>query len=173
MTFVDAGLLARAQHAVDEVLPDGVLVEVLEGMLVVHPPSSLGHAVLTDRVGRELERLAPPGSTVNWAGMGVHEHDRPDAEYQVPDVVVFRQPGPDAARLVGADVSAVVEVVSPANRRQHDYPAAVAHRAARYGIPWALVVDPDAQTLRWYHDGHEDPSGPGWATVLDCAALFR
>jgi Uma2 family endonuclease len=170
---VDAGLLARAQHAVDQVLPDGVFVEVLEGMLVVNPPPSYDHAVLTDRVGRELERLAPSGSTVNWAGVGVYEDDRPDAEYQVPDVVVFRSPRPGAARLVGADVDVVVEVVSPANRRQGDYPAAVAARAVRYRIRWVLVVDPDSRSLRWFRDGDPCTSSPDWAEALDAAVLFR
>ena len=173
MTFVDAGLLARAQHAVDEVLPDGVVVEILEGMLVVAPPPSLDHAVITDRVGRALERLVPAGSVVNWAGVGVYEHDSPDAEYQVADVVVFHSPAPGAARLVGADVDVVVEVVSPANRRHLDYPAAVAVRAARYRIAWTLIVDPDTQSLRWFHDGGAHPAGPAWAASLDAAALFR
>jgi hypothetical protein len=34
MTLVDTDLLARAQHAADKVLPKGIYVEVLEGMLV-------------------------------------------------------------------------------------------------------------------------------------------
>ena len=172
MTFVDAGLLARAQHAVDEVLPDGVVVEILEGMLVVSPPPSLEHAVLTDRVGRALERVAPAGSVVNWASIGVHERDSPGAEYQVPDVVVYRAPAAGAARLVGADVDVVVEVVSPANRRHPDYPGAVATRAARYRIAWALVVDPDARSLQWFQDGVAHSGGPAWATGLDAAAVF-
>ena len=157
----------------DEVLPDGVVVEILEGMLVVNPPPSLEHAVLTDRVGRALERLAPTSSAVNWAGIGVYEHDSPSAEYQVPDVVVYRAPGPGAARLVGADVDVVVEVVSPANRRHPNYPLAVATRATRYRIAWALVVDPDVRSLQWFHDGVARPGGPTWAAGLDPAALFR
>jgi Uma2 family endonuclease len=173
VTFVDAGLLALAQHAVDEVLPDGVVVEILEGMLVVNPPPSLEHAVLTDRVGRALERVAPVGSAVNWASIGVYEHNSPDAEYQVPDVVVYRAPAPGASRLVGADVDVVVEVVSPANRRHPDYPAAVATRAPRYRIVWALVVDPDARSLQWFRDGVAHPGGPVWASGLHAAEIFR
>lgn len=171
MTFVDAGLLARAQHAVDEVLPDGVFVEVLEGMLVVNPPPSFDHAILTDRVGRSLERLAPPELAVNWAGVGVYEHDSPDAEYQVPDVVIFHRPRTGATRLLGSGVEVVVDVVSPANRRHDDYPAAVAARAVRYRIPWTLIVDPESRSLRWYHNGAHHP-GPDWAAPFDTAALF-
>lgn len=172
MTFLDPGLLARAQHAVDEVLPDGVVVEVLEGMLIVNPPPSFDHAVVTDRVGRLLERLVPSDLRVNWAGIGVHEHGGPDAEYQVPDVVVYRTPPPGTTRLAGADVEAVAEVVSPANRRHLDYPAAVAARAARYGITWALIVDPDARSLRWFHAGVAHPTGPAWAAAFGAADLF-
>jgi Uma2 family endonuclease len=172
VTFVEAGLLARAQRAVDDVLPDGVTVEVLEGMLVVNPPPSLDHALLTDRIGHRLERLVSPGLQVNWAGMGVHEHDGPDAEYQVPDVVVFPSPAPGAVRLVGCDVEAVVEIVSPTNRRQADYATAVAARAVRYGIPWVLVVDPEPRSLRWFHDGEARPAGPDWAADLHAVDLF-
>jgi Uma2 family endonuclease len=102
----------------------------------------------------------PAGLAVNWAGTGVYEHDSPDAEYQVPDVVVFRPRAPGATRLVGADVDVVVEVVSPANRRHLDYASAVAARAARYGITWTLIVDPDVRSLRWFHDGAAHPAGP-------------
>lgn len=172
MTFVDAGLLARAQHAVDEVLPEGVFVEVLGGMLVVNPPPSFAHAVLTDRVGRELERLAPPGLRVNWAGVGVYAHGSADAEHQVPDIVIFRSLRTGVDRLLGTDVEAVVEVVSPANRRHGDYPDAVAARAVRFRVPWALVVDPDTRSLRWYHEGEHHPP-PDWATALDATDLFR
>ena len=52
VTFVHADLLARAQHAVEDLLPEGVYVEVLEGMLVVNPPPSFRHAELTERLGQ-------------------------------------------------------------------------------------------------------------------------
>jgi Uma2 family endonuclease len=172
VTVVDTQLLARAQHAVDEVLPEGITVEVLEGMLVVNPPPSFNHGVVTGRVGRELERLAPSGLTVEWGVMGVWEHDSSEAEYQIPDVVVYRTPEPGAARLAGGDVEAVVEVVSPANRRLPDYEGAVADRAERYRIPWVLIIDPDKSTLQWYSDGKPHPTGPDWAAGLDSATLF-
>jgi Uma2 family endonuclease len=170
VTYVDADLLARAQHAVEDLLPKGVYVEVLEGMLVVSPPPSADHGMLIDRLGEQLKALAP-GFTVNWASIGVYDQDSPDAEYQVPDIVVFRGPLPRGARLVGAKVELVVEVVSPANRRQRDYSGAIAARAERYGIPWALIVDPDARALHWYHQGQVSAAGPDWA-VLDAGTLF-
>ena len=88
----DVDLLARAQHAVDEVLPDGVQVEVLDGLLVVNPPPSLSHAELTVRLAALLTALAPGELRVNPAGIGVYEHDDAGAEYQIPDVVVYRPP---------------------------------------------------------------------------------
>ena len=172
MTVVDTDLLARAQHAADKVLPKGVHVEVLGGMLVVNPPPSFSHADVTDRVGDELKRLAPPGLRVTTTVMGVFEHDSPEAEYQIPDVVVFRRPAPGTARLLGTDVEVVVEVVFPANRRLPDYDGAVAERAERYRIPWVLIVDPEARTLQWYGDGRPHPTGPDWAAGLDGATLF-
>jgi Uma2 family endonuclease len=72
---------------------------------------------------------------------------------------------------VGRDVELVVEVVSPANRRQNDHFGAVAARAERNGMPWVLVVDPDERALRWFHRGAVSSTGPDWAT-LDAAAVF-
>lgn len=172
VTFVEAELLARAQHAVDEVLPDGVFVEVFDGVLAVNPPPSFEHALITDRLGRQLDRSAPAGLVVNWAGVGVYERDDPHAEYQVPDVVVFRAPGPRSGRLTGDDVDVVVEVVSPANRHQHDYPAAVAARATRFRIPWALVIDPDTRTAVWWRAGSRHRTGPNWAADLDLESIL-
>jgi Uma2 family endonuclease len=172
VTFVDADLLARAQHAVEDLLPKGTYVEVLEGMLVVNPPLSFSHAVVTDRLTSELKRLVPAGLGVNGSVVGVYEHDSPDAEYQVPDIVVFRDRPAGTERLTGGDVEAVVEVVSPTNRRQADYPGAVAARAARYRIPWTLIVDPDKRTLQWFHHGGERATGPAWSEGLTAEAVF-
>jgi Uma2 family endonuclease len=171
VTYVDADLLARAQHAVEDLLPKDVYVEVLEGMLVVNPPPSFAPAKLTERLGDALKGVVPRGLMVNRSVMGVYQHDSPDAEHQVPDIVVYRAPRPGTARLVGSDVELVVEVVSPANRRQNDYPGAVAARAERYGIPWVLVVDPDERALRWFHRRAASSTGPDWAT-LDADAVF-
>lgn len=172
MTAVGTDFLALAQHAADKVLPKGVHVEVLEGMLVVNPPPSFNHSVATGRVGRALERLVPSDLTVEWVTIGVFEQDRSDAEYQIPDVVVFRRPAPGAARLTADDVEVVVEVVSLSNRRLSDYDGAVAERAERYRIPWVLIVDPDERTLQWFGDGKAHDTGPEWATDLDATTLF-
>jgi Uma2 family endonuclease len=158
MTFVsvvDVGLMAHLQHAADELLPEGLRVEVLDGMLVVNPPPFLPHARLTELLGALLRERLPEGLIVTVVGAGVYESGDPRAEYQQPDVTVYRDPGPDALRLTGADIELIGEVVSPANRRHRDYEGAVAERAVRYGIPWVLIADPETRTVRWWHDGAE------------------
>jgi len=89
MTLVDGDPLVGAQHVAAELVADGIRVEVLNGMVVVNPPASYGHGVLTDRIGELLKARVPSDLAVNWAGMGVHECDDPGATYQVPDIVVF------------------------------------------------------------------------------------
>jgi hypothetical protein len=163
VSVVDIGLLAKLQHTADELVPDGVRVEVLDGLLVMNPPASLPHTVLTDRLGAQLAERAPAELTVTVAGAGIYERDDPQAEYQQPDITVYRRPSdPRAVRLVARDVELIGEVVSPANRRHQHYEAAVVERAARYGIPWVVIADPDAATLRWWHDGTEQATGPAW-----------
>ena len=171
MSVVDSELLARAQHAVDELVPEGVRVEILDGLLVVNPPASLAHGELTSRVAALLEAAAPGDLAVNATGIGVYRSDDARAEYQVPDVVVYRRPT-DAARLIGPDVELVAEVVSPANRRQSDYEAAVVTRATDYGISWVLIVDADTRLARWWHDGTETATGPNWAAHVDTDAIW-
>ena len=173
MAVVDVDLLARAQHAVDGVLPQGVRVEVLDGLLVVNPPPSLSHGEVTLRLATILAASAGDDVRVNPTGIGVYEHDDAGAEYQIPDVTVYRSPGQRAGdRLIGADVELVAEVVSPANRRTVDYESAVVRRAVRYGIAWVLIVDPAQATVRWWHRGVEQAHGPAWAAGVDVAALF-
>lgn len=163
--MTDVQLLVRAQHAIGELTPDRTRVEVLDGMLVVNPPPSVELGRTVARVYQQLLAQAPAGLEVDAFGTGVYETDDPDAEYQQPDVTVHRA-GPDAARIVGTDVEAVVEVVSPANRRHRDYEAAIIARAARYGIPWVLIIDPTTQTARWWHHGNESSAGPDWTLPI-------
>src|SRR5262245_52005595 len=111
MSVLDAGLLARAQHAVDELVPEGIRVEVLDGLLVVNPPASLSHGELTARLAALLVARAPAGLAVNATGVGVYRDTAPLAEYQVPDVAVYTRP-PEAERLLGSDVELVAEVIS-------------------------------------------------------------
>jgi Uma2 family endonuclease len=172
MSLVDADLLARAQHAVDELVPEGVRVEVLDGLLVVSPPPSLMHAELTARVASLFADRAPAGLTVNATGVGVYRDAGGLAEYQVPDVTVYRRPA-GSERLLGSDVELVAEVVSPANRRQASYEDAVVARATAYGIPWVLIIDPDVRTIRWWHEGAERSGGPPWAADIDRATVWQ
>ena len=52
MSLVATEVLARAQHPVDEFVPEGVRVEILDGLLVLNPPASLAHGELTGRLAR-------------------------------------------------------------------------------------------------------------------------
>ena len=171
MSLVDSELLARAQHAVDELVPEGVRVEILDGLLVVNPPASLAHGELTNHIAALLNVVAPSDLTVNATGIGVYRNDDPRSDYQVPDVVAYRRPT-DALRLVGRDVNLVAEIVSPPNRRQADYETAVVTRATDYAISWVLIVDPESRTARWCHNGTETPDGPEWAASVDTGAIW-
>lgn len=171
MSLGDSALLARAQHAVDELVPEGIRVEVLDGLLIIDPPASLAHGELTSRIAALLDAAAPGDLAVNATGIGVYRSDDARSEYQVPDAVVYRRPT-DRARLIGPDVELVAEVVSPANRRQSDYEAAVVTRATDYAITWVLIVDPDTKRASWWHDGTETAPGPQWAAHVDTHAIW-
>lgn len=172
MTSAHDRLLARAQHAVDEIVPEGVRVEVLDGAIIVNPPPSPKHGRVVFRLAQEMAALVPAELTVDPTGIGVYEHDHPDAEYQVPDVTVYRSESVAPLRLTGAVVELAAEVISPANRRQRAYEQSIVERAGRYGIAWVLVIDPDAPSARWWHDGIEVAGGPSWTAGLDLDAVL-
>jgi Uma2 family endonuclease len=172
VSIVASELLARAQHAVDEILPKGTRVEVLDGTLVVNPPPSYHHALTTAQLGEAISRVVPGGCEVNWAGLGVYERDSADAEYQIPDITVFRPLASGRERITGADVELVVEIVSPANRRMARYEQTLADRAERYGIAWVLVVDPATRTATWWAHGGQQGHGPGWAEGVALDSLW-
>ena len=165
VSVTDVQLLARAQHAVDELTADRTQVEVLDGMLVVNPPPSVEHGRIIAHLYQQFLACVPPGLQVDAFGSGVYEKDEQEAEYQQPDVTVHRT-DLDAARMVGTDVEVVVEVVSPSNRRHRDYETAIVTRAVRYQIPWVFIVDPAARTARWWHSGTDTATGPDWANTI-------
>lgn len=164
--------LAMIQRDVDERLPPGWRAEVLGDRLVVNPPSGHSHNRLADRMYRLFLSRLPAHLDVAMLGEGVYQNTGV-SEYMVPDVVVFQPGGIVQDRLIGRNVELVAEVVSPTNRREANYELEIAERANRYGIPWALILDPEALTLHWWHDGQPVENGPDWAGVISWSVLER
>lgn len=99
-----------------EQLPeDGNRYEIANGSLLVSPAASFRHVVITHRLTRLLEQLAPPEYAIIDGGMGV-EFPR---SYYIPDIVVLRTPTMDLdlRALPAAEALLVVEVLSPWNKR--------------------------------------------------------
>ena len=162
--------LAAIQRDVDERLPPGWRAEVLGHRLIVNPPSGHSHNRLADRMYRLFLSRLPAHLDVAMLGEGVYQNTGV-SEYMVPDVVVFQPGGIVQDRLIGRNVELVAEVVSPTNRREANYEFEIAERANRYGIPWALILDPEALTLHWWHDGQPIENGPDWAGVISWSVL--
>jgi Uma2 family endonuclease len=157
--------LAEVQRRVDHHLPPGWQAELLGGRVVVNPPAGYRHNRFADRVQRFFLERMPDGLDATVLGEGVYRRDG-FGEYMVPDVVVFRPDRVENDRLHGDAVELVGEIVSPANRREADYESEVVERAVRFGVPWVLIVDPDARTVRWWHDGRARNHGPPWTADL-------
>jgi Uma2 family endonuclease len=125
-----------------EALPDdGRHYEVVDGLLVVSPPPTSWHQVVTAALLRQLSAHAPP----DW-------HVLPElglplgTDGRVPDlsVVSARAPlHPGAPLPAPADVGLVVEVVSPSSRKTDRF--AKPGEYAEAGIPlfWSVETDPD------------------------------
>lgn len=162
--------LTGIQRGVDELLPPGWRAEILGDRLVVNPPSGYEHNRLADRVQRLFLSRLPDHLDATVLGEGVYR-DTGNGEYMVPDVVVFNPGHVDQDRLLGRNVELVGEIVSPTNRREASYEHEIVERANRFSIAWVLLVDPEAQTVSWWHDGQPVDNGPNWAGQISWSDL--
>ena len=124
---------------------DGNRYELAGGSLLVTPPPNVSHGRANIRLDRILSRACPSGLVVASVGLGIDLGQRKTC--YVPDTLVTTDAAlnRDAQVFVAADVSLVVEVLSPGNARvdlilkRHDYGAA--------GIPQYWIVDIQRRTL--------------------------
>lgn len=116
--------------------------ELLEGTLLVSPPPSGRHQLVSWEVTRELKEGAPSGLVVVEA-MGIR---LPDGTLFIPDVLVAERDPVVANRSGILDpgvVSLVVQIVSPASRTQDCLTKPALY--ARAGIPSLLRVELEAE----------------------------
>jgi Uma2 family endonuclease len=110
-------------------------VELVDGVLVVMPLSSVVHQRLVWRLGNLLEDTCPNGEWEIFPGLDVRLWP---GHVRNPDVIVTRR-GAMSRYVSAADVLLLVEITSPGNFRQDrivkhgDYATA--------GIPFYLRVD--------------------------------
>jgi Uma2 family endonuclease len=137
------GDLARTWTIADlEELPDdGLRYELVDGNLVVTPPTQ-HHTWVAHALAAQLRAAAPAGWRV------VTELRLPmGQDLRIPDVVVhrwpLREPTPDPANPLGPrDVGLLVEVVSPRTRKTDRFLKPSEY--ATEGVPlfWRLETDP-------------------------------
>jgi Uma2 family endonuclease len=128
-----------------ELLPDdGHRYELYDGSLLVSPMPKRPHFRAVTKLQRVLDRQAPDRLFVGQT-MGVDISRR--MTYFVPDLLVTGEASlkGDGDSLQPAEVSLVVEVLSPNNSR-HDL-VIKREEYARAGIPRYWIVDPAAGTL--------------------------
>lgn len=139
---VDTG---RAWTVADlEELPDdGHRYELVDGNLLVTPPSPQVHQWHAHSLAEQLRRSAPEGWWV------VTELTLPlgPMDLRIPDVVVHRWPlrlaGPDPRNpLTVADVGLLVEVVSPRTRKTDRFTKPGEYAEAGVGLFWRLETEP-------------------------------
>ncbi len=139
---------------------DGNRYELVDGSLLVNPPPSLPHVRGNARLDRILNRACPAGQVVLSVGAGIDLGNRKTC--YIPDTLVTTEAAlaQEEQVLVAADVSLVIEVLSPSNARvdlvlkRHDYGAA--------GIPQHWIVDLRGRTMTVLLD----PYGDGYRREL-------
>ena len=133
---------------------DGNRYELADGSLLVTPPLNVSHGRGNIRLDRILSRACPSGLVVASVGLGIDLGQRKTC--YIPDTLVTTEAalGRDDQVFAAADVSLVVEVLSPSNARvdlilkRHDYGAA--------GIPQYWIVDIQRRTLTVLSDPYPD-----------------
>jgi Uma2 family endonuclease len=166
-----------------ELPDDGNRFEIFDGILMVSAPPAVYHVCVAGSLHVLLAPQAPPDVFVG-EGAGIRISD--SSSYFEPDVVVARRSAVVKGQLGfnPADVSLVVEVLSPSNRR-NDLVVKRAEYAAA-GIPDYWLVDHAKETLtvlrlgprKTYRKHAEVRPGATWRTdrpfplTLDPADLF-
>ncbi|MHB8296747.1 MAG: Uma2 family endonuclease [Acidimicrobiales bacterium] len=119
---------------------DGGRYELLEGSVIVNPPPSVGHQLVSFEVASLLKRACPRGLLVVEA-VGVR---LPDNTMFVPDVlVVADQPGiADHSHILeAAAVRLVVEIVSPGSKTKDRLTKPVLYARAGIASYWRVETE--------------------------------
>ncbi len=131
---------------VDAIPEDGNRYELLEGALIVTPPSGFAHNGVAVALQAALNLIVPAGWRAGAAGVWT---SAARDGYLVPDamVVTLANPG-NTSRFDPADVALVVEVVSPGSRLIDRMTKVAVYATA--GIPLYLRVEPTTNTIHVY-----------------------
>ncbi|MEZ6010005.1 MAG: Uma2 family endonuclease [Planctomycetota bacterium] len=117
-----------------EALPEGMPVELLDGLLVKQPSPRWGHQRIQNRI------LASLGALLGPDAFGPRPLDVlvDEVNVFVPDIVVHAKPPDDEAQYVGVP-AVVFEILSPsAETRDHEYKA---RRYLGLGVREVWLVD--------------------------------
>jgi len=135
-------------------LPEGLTGEIINGQLRTQPRPAWPHAIARSRLGADLEapygrgRGGPGGW---WIVSAPEIHFVLDVEVLVPDIAGWRKermPVPPSGHKTEMVPDWVCEIFSPSSKstdREEKMPL-----YARYGVPFAWLVDPKARTLETY-----------------------
>jgi Uma2 family endonuclease len=120
---------------------DGRRYEVVDGLLVVSPPSTLWHQVVSAELLRQLSAQAPSGWRVLFElGLPLGTDGR------VPDLSVVSaraQVGPGAPLPGPEHVGLVVEVVSPSSRKTDRFAKPGKYADAGIALFWRVETEPE------------------------------
>jgi len=125
----------------DQLPDDGARYELVDGNLVVTPPTQR-HTWWADALAAQLRTAAPAGWRV------VTELRLPlGADLRIPDIVVhrwpLRAPTADPANPLGpGDVGLLVEVVSPRTRKTDRFLKPAEYAAEQIPLFWRLETEP-------------------------------
>jgi len=137
-----------------EGLPEGMTGEILNGQLHAQPRPAVPHVIAGSVLGSELlgpfqKGMGGPGGW--WILIEPEVHFVYDTEVTVPDLAGWRRkrmPYPPEGHRIEVVPDWVCEILSPSTAskdREVKMPL-----YARYGVPYAWLIDPGQQTLEVY-----------------------
>ena len=124
------------------VADDGMHYEVINGSLLVTPPTAYPHNRRAQHVGLLLLDALPAGLELLMTGTQAVELE--DGDGPCPDLLVYT-PGDYAVVIPAAAVILVIEVTSPGNRSNDT--VTKLERYARAGSPHYWIIDPERITV--------------------------
>ena len=126
-------------------------IELVDGALIVSPPSPVFHQAVARRLFRQLDAQCPPDLEVVYeVGLRLGEDGR------IPDLAVVRRSAPSGRGVPAYEpqhLVLAVEVVSPSSRTTDRLVKPVHYAEA--GIPayWRVEIDPVVELVAMELDG--------------------
>ncbi|GIF24553.1 Uma2 family endonuclease [Actinoplanes tereljensis] len=162
--FSDGKPMSEAEFLAIGTTPERI--ELFDGSLHVTPAATPLHQKISRRLANSFDPGANAVGLAVWEAVNVRLNP---SRIPIPDIAITTEIDEREVIVDSSAVRLVCEIISPANAATDR--VLKMHYYATGGIPWYLLVDPDARTVLLYRLAHDTYVEEAVATVGDVLHL--